>query len=184
MPNLMEILNDPNYVNANEATKQAIFNKYSALDTNFTKANEATQDAIRQKFGVMPLQPETSTGAAVAHSLLKSALPTAAGFVGAGLGVIGGGGLGSIPLGLAGAVGASSATAMAQEKLLQQFPETAKMLGLDEETAAKEAKEHPVATELAEFAPSLLGMRPSLSLLKSGKGLTEAAAKELRGEKI
>jgi len=180
----MEILNDPNYVNANEATKQAIFNKYSALDTNFTKANEATQDAIRQKFGVMPLQPETSTGAAVAHSLLKSALPTAAGFVGAGLGVIGGGGLGSIPLGLAGAVGASSATAMAQEKLLQQFPETAKMLGLDEETAAKEAKEHPVATELAEFAPSLLGMRPSLSLLKSGKGLTEAAAKELRGEKI
>lgn len=52
MPSLQEILQDPNYVNANEATKQAIFNKYSAGDVNFTGANEATQDAIRQKFGV------------------------------------------------------------------------------------------------------------------------------------
>jgi len=52
MPSLSEILQDPNYVNANEATKQAIFEKYSALDENFTTANPATQDAIRQKFGV------------------------------------------------------------------------------------------------------------------------------------
>lgn len=52
MPSLSEILKDPNYVNANEATKQAIFDKYSALDENFTNANAATQDAIRQKFGV------------------------------------------------------------------------------------------------------------------------------------
>jgi len=52
MPSLSEILQDPNYVNANEATKQAIFEKYSALDENFTSANPATQDAIRQKFGV------------------------------------------------------------------------------------------------------------------------------------
>ena len=38
MPSLMDILEDPNYVNANESTKQAIFDKYSALDDNFTKA--------------------------------------------------------------------------------------------------------------------------------------------------
>lgn len=52
MANLASILTDPNYVNANEATKQAIFDKFSAQDPNFTKANPATQDAIRQKFGV------------------------------------------------------------------------------------------------------------------------------------
>jgi len=52
MPSLSEILQDPNYVSANEATKQAIFDKYSATDANFTGANAATQDAIRQRFGV------------------------------------------------------------------------------------------------------------------------------------
>lgn len=52
MADLASILNDPNYVNANEATKRAIFDKYSAQDPNFTKANAATQNAIRQKFGV------------------------------------------------------------------------------------------------------------------------------------
>ena len=52
MATLASILNDPNYVNANEATKKAIFDKFSAQDTNFTSANPATQDAIRQRFGV------------------------------------------------------------------------------------------------------------------------------------
>ena len=52
MATLASILNDPNYVNANEATKKAIFDKFSAQDTNFTNANPATQDAIRQRFGV------------------------------------------------------------------------------------------------------------------------------------
>jgi hypothetical protein len=52
MANLASILTDPNYVNANAATKQAIFDKFSAQDSNFTSANPATQDAIRQKFGV------------------------------------------------------------------------------------------------------------------------------------
>ena len=52
MSNLSSILTDPNYVNANEATKQAIFNKFSAQDTNFTGANAETQNAIRQRFGV------------------------------------------------------------------------------------------------------------------------------------
>jgi hypothetical protein len=54
MANLASILNDPNYVNANEATKRAIFDKFSAQDTNFTNANPATQEAIRVKFGVAP----------------------------------------------------------------------------------------------------------------------------------
>lgn len=52
MATLAEIIQDPNYVNANEATKRAIFDKYAPLDPNYNKANAATQEAIRVKFGV------------------------------------------------------------------------------------------------------------------------------------
>ena len=57
MANLSSILTDPNYVNANEATKQAIFDKFSTQDTNFTNANADTQAAIRQRFGVVLQRP-------------------------------------------------------------------------------------------------------------------------------
>jgi hypothetical protein len=61
MADLSSILNDPNYVNANSATKAAIFDKFSALDKNFTGANPETQQAIRVKFGVAPVAaPELS----------------------------------------------------------------------------------------------------------------------------
>jgi len=49
---LAEVLKDPNYVNANAATKAAIFDKFSAKDPNYTNANDATKAAIRNKFGV------------------------------------------------------------------------------------------------------------------------------------
>ena len=52
MPSLQEVLVDPNYVNANPATKRAIFERYAGQDENYTNANEATKSAIRQKFGV------------------------------------------------------------------------------------------------------------------------------------
>jgi len=52
MPTLQEVLADPNYVNANFATKQAIFNKYASQDPNYSQANDATRFAIRQKYGV------------------------------------------------------------------------------------------------------------------------------------
>jgi hypothetical protein len=52
MASLAEIIQDPNYVNANAATKKAIFDKYAPLDPNYTKANASTQEAIRVKFGV------------------------------------------------------------------------------------------------------------------------------------
>ena len=52
MSSLLEILNDPNYIDANEPTKQAIFDKYSALDKNYTGANPETQSAIRERFGI------------------------------------------------------------------------------------------------------------------------------------
>jgi hypothetical protein len=62
MADLSSILNDPNYVNANEATKQAIFDKFSAQDPNFTSANADTQNAIRQRFGVVGAAPKISSG--------------------------------------------------------------------------------------------------------------------------
>jgi hypothetical protein len=65
MPSLQEILRDPNYINANEATKRAIFERHAPLDQNYTGANDATQAAIRQRFGIgqmempsAPAQPE------------------------------------------------------------------------------------------------------------------------------
>jgi hypothetical protein len=71
MANLASILTDPNYINANEATKKAIFDKFSAQDTNFTNANPATQDAIRQRFGV-------ASGAPAASELPESLRPRSA----------------------------------------------------------------------------------------------------------
>lgn len=83
MPSLLEILKDPNYINANEATKQAIFNKYSALDPNFANANAATQDAIRQKFGVMGM-PAVEEKAPTAPTTLRDVgVAGASGVVGA-----------------------------------------------------------------------------------------------------
>jgi hypothetical protein len=52
MPTLQEILQDQNYINANPATKKAIFDRWSASDTNYTGANPATKQAIRSRFGV------------------------------------------------------------------------------------------------------------------------------------
>jgi hypothetical protein len=52
MPTLQEVLVDPNYVNANPATKRAIFEKFAGQDPNYAQANDATKNAIRQKFGV------------------------------------------------------------------------------------------------------------------------------------
>jgi hypothetical protein len=49
---LADVLKDSNYVNANPATKTAIFDKFSAKDPNYANANEETKAAIRSKFGV------------------------------------------------------------------------------------------------------------------------------------
>ena len=57
MPSLLEILNDPNYTGANPATKQAIFDRWSAMDDNYTGANEATKQAIRARFGLGAAAP-------------------------------------------------------------------------------------------------------------------------------
>jgi len=55
MADLATILKDPNFVNANEATKAAIFLKYAPEDPNYVNANDATKQAIHAKFGVESL---------------------------------------------------------------------------------------------------------------------------------
>jgi hypothetical protein len=69
MASLSQILADSNYVNANAATKAAIFNKYAPLDPNFANANAATQTAIRSKFGLggleQPAESETRANVGV-----------------------------------------------------------------------------------------------------------------------
>jgi hypothetical protein len=93
MADLLSILSDPNYVNANAATKAAIFDKFSALDKNFTGANPETQQAIRVKFGVAPVAaPELSmrekvmgaieTPFALGATLASGAIAPIAGIVG------------------------------------------------------------------------------------------------------
>ena len=69
MPTLQEILRDPNYVNANPATKKAIFERWAPSDQNYSGANAATQAAIRQRFGVAaeekpeePVKPPEESG--------------------------------------------------------------------------------------------------------------------------
>jgi hypothetical protein len=52
MVNASEILKSPDYINANAATKRAIFDKHVAADENYANANPETQRAIRAKFGV------------------------------------------------------------------------------------------------------------------------------------
>lgn len=61
MADLSTILKDPNFVNANPATQQAIFDKWAPQDPNYANANAETQTAIRQKFGI----PIAVTGAGI-----------------------------------------------------------------------------------------------------------------------
>ncbi len=49
---LNQLIGNPDYENANIATKNAIFEKFAKDDPNFTNANEATKEAIRDRFGI------------------------------------------------------------------------------------------------------------------------------------
>ena len=52
MPSVQDILKDPNYINANTATKQAIFDRRIATLPEYRNANPATQADIRRRFKV------------------------------------------------------------------------------------------------------------------------------------
>lgn len=131
MADLATILNDPNYVNANDATKAAIFLKYAPQDPNYANANEATKQAIHAKFGVQNIGAQINESIATAMGSNESSeipapraepttyekvRPYVAPTVEA-LGAAGGATLG-IPLGPAGIVGgAGLGYGMAKEAL-------------------------------------------------------------------
>lgn len=118
MADLAAILNDPNYVNANDATKAAIFLKYAPQDPNYVNANEATKQAIHEKFGVQGVAKQIGESISTAMgsnepseipasrkepSMYETVRPYVAPTVEA-LGAAGGAALGT-PLGPAGVVG-------------------------------------------------------------------------------
>ena len=67
MADLATIRSDPNFINANPATQQAIFDKWAPQDPLFSGANLATQQAIAQKFGLS--WDQTPGGAAMGNPL-------------------------------------------------------------------------------------------------------------------
>lgn len=72
MANPSDILKDPNFVSANAATKQAIFDKHVAQDPAFTSANSETQNAIRSRFGLTSEQPQSFNVGKMAGNLGES----------------------------------------------------------------------------------------------------------------
>jgi hypothetical protein len=132
MADLAAVLTDPNFVNANPATKQAIFDKWAPQDPNFANANPATQQAIMQKFGLgapalptslqpsmraetgMPGErqpaPELTTGQKIYQAVRPYAAPIvetggaiAGGLLGGTAGTFGAGPVGTVTGGVAGA---------------------------------------------------------------------------------
>jgi len=68
---LEQLLGNPDYEQANIATKNAIFEKFAKDDPNFTKANDATKEAIRDRFGISQAAIDAQFQAAGQQSLLN-----------------------------------------------------------------------------------------------------------------
>ena len=85
MADIKAILVDPNYVNANPATKRAIFDKRVAANPAYSQANPATQAAIRKKFGVEAAaeQPERTIASYLGETI--SNIPGSAAEMGIGM---------------------------------------------------------------------------------------------------
>lgn len=68
---LKELLTNPDYLNANIATKSAIFDKVAAKEPDYVNANEATQEAIKDKYGISQAAIDAQFQAAGQQSLLN-----------------------------------------------------------------------------------------------------------------
>jgi len=68
---LEQLLGNPDYEQANIATKNAIFEKFAKDDPNFTSANEATKEAIRDRFGISQAAIDAQFQAAGQQSVLN-----------------------------------------------------------------------------------------------------------------
>ena len=117
MPDALAILNDPNYINANEATKRAIFERRIATLPEYRDASPETQAAIQRRFQVAPPAPPKAAPApepdrslaqnvgvvtsALSPYATAAGLGAAAGAPFAGVGAIPGAAGGVLSLGLA-----------------------------------------------------------------------------------
>jgi hypothetical protein len=68
---LEQLLGNPDYEQANIATKNAIFEKFAKDDPNFTGANDATKEAIRDRFGISQAAIDREFQSAGTQSLLN-----------------------------------------------------------------------------------------------------------------
>lgn len=68
---LEQLLGNPDYEQANIATKNAIFEKFAKDDPNFNKANEATKEAIRDRYGISQAAIDAQFQSAGQESLLN-----------------------------------------------------------------------------------------------------------------
>lgn len=89
MPTLLEIKQNPSFINANAETKKAIFEKWAPQDPMYTKANQETQAAIRQKLGVEVEVPKPRADAIPAPREERSLVGQATDLYKRGMGAIG-----------------------------------------------------------------------------------------------
>lgn len=76
MSDPLAILRDPNYVNANPATKKAIFDRRVATLPEYRNANAATQRQIQQRFNISPpaqAKPKEPEGGGLMEGLNRTA---------------------------------------------------------------------------------------------------------------
>jgi len=150
---LAEVLKDPNYVNANAATKAAIFDKFSAKDPNYTNANDATKLAIRTKFGVAAPAPAPMEAEPAADSIPKRNLAQQIGYpvLEAGLSTIGGI-VGGVPATIFGPAGTVAGAATGAGLGYAGAKEIEKLI----DTSMGQRKAQPLASEALDAAKNTL----------------------------
>lgn len=180
---LASIQDNPDYVNANEATKRAIFEQYSQEDKNFTGANAATQAAIREQFGVgapaekaQEAEPVTAAGAYVpGTSGIRDLAKT-------GMDVARSTGEAAIKAAVAGPVAAYTANPVRAAAIdLASTAVTGLPLGSAYNTVTSLPAKYQAAKEAAEAANAALSKTPGTEWQQSlAKGQMPAAPNEFR----
>ena len=139
-------------------------------DNQLTKVSDEGLKVIAEtpKISMSPL-------GAMGRGAIRGILPTAAGFVSGSAGAIAGapaGPAGAIAGGLGLGLAGATATAAAQQKVLEKFPGVAGMVGLSPEEQAVMERHFPYTSLIGESAVGLAGATPTRALF--GKGTQEA----------
>jgi Large polyvalent protein associated domain 38 len=149
-----------------------------------TAPDSATQDQVlayvQQNFqSKAPPPEESSTLGAAGRGAVRGAVPFMAGVAGgaatgAALGSVVPG-VGTLVGGVVGGLGAGFGASKLQEKIFENYPHLAEMLGQAPAQQEADIRQHPYASMAGEMAPGLLAFRPSLSALRTPAGRAVAA---------